>query len=242
MRKYIFPVLIAFSLLVSCSYHDDEARSFAKIIDISPKETYGDSYVVKPGDNLYYIAWHFGLAYKNLAKINNIKPPYNLNVGQVLRLVEDRKVASYTPVKVKPQVTSKAKVKTIPKKALDVSWQWPISPKIMKKRSFSGGQRGLEIEAPLNSRISAAADGKVIYVGNGIKGLDNLVIVKHTNDFLTAYGRNKKLLVHEGQLVKKGQAISIAGNQRSGISKLHFEMRKYGKPVNPLKYLPKSKV
>lgn len=242
MRKYIFPIVITFSLLFSCSYHDDESGSFAKIIDISPSETYGDSYVVKPGDNLYYIAWHFGLGYKNLAKLNNIKPPYNLSVGQVLRLVEGKKLTTHTPVKPNPQDLPKAKVKSPPKKIADVNWQWPISPKIMKKKFFSGGQRGLEIEAPLNSQIFAAADGKVIYVGNGIKGLDNLVIIKHTNDFLTAYGRNKKLFVHEGQFVKKGQAISIAGNKRSGVSKLHFEMRKHGKPVNPIKYLPKVKV
>lgn len=238
MRIKLIASIFLSSLLLACSYHDDESTAYAAIVDINISDKYGENYTVKSGDSLYYIAWHFGVDYKKLAAMNNIKEPYSISVGQNLRLVDKA---------VKPAVLPSNKVakksspnKVAPKKLENISWIWPVSPSKMKKDSFTGGsQRGLDIDAKANTKVKAAASGKVIYVGNGIKGMRNLVIIKHGNDFITAYGHNKNLFVKEGQNVKSGQVISDLGDSNKNMTHLHFEMRKHGKPVNPIKYLPK---
>jgi lipoprotein NlpD len=86
--------------------------------------------------------------------------------------------------------------------------------------------------------VSAAADGRVVYAGAGLRGYGNLIILKHNNTYLTAYAHNQTLLVKEDQTVRKGQKIAEMGNSDSDRVKLHFELRRQGKPVDPLKYLP----
>ncbi|MFL9923472.1 peptidoglycan DD-metalloendopeptidase family protein [Herbaspirillum lusitanum] len=117
-----------------------------------------------------------------------------------------------------------------------VSWMWPAEGKVVG--TFDGGKKGLDIAGKSGQPVLAAGSGKVMYAGSGIRGYGNLVIVKHTNNLLSAYAHNKTILVKEGQSVTKGQKIAEMGNSDSDSVKLHFEIRQQGKPVDPSKYLP----
>ncbi|HEV7855554.1 MAG TPA: peptidoglycan DD-metalloendopeptidase family protein, partial [Herminiimonas sp.] len=117
-----------------------------------------------------------------------------------------------------------------------VSWTWPAEGKIVA--SFDDGKKGIDISGKLGQPVLAAGAGKVMYAGSGIRGYGNLVIVKHTNNLLSAYAHNKTILVKEGQNVSKGQKIAEMGDSDADAVKLHFEIRQQGKPVDPSKFLP----
>jgi lipoprotein NlpD len=117
-----------------------------------------------------------------------------------------------------------------------VSWGWPAVGRI--STGFEDGKKGIDIAGKSGQSVMAASSGKVMYAGSGIRGYGNLVIVKHTNNLLSAYAHNKTILVKEGQTVTKGQKIAEMGNSDSDSVKLHFEIRLQGKPVDPSKYLP----
>lgn len=119
----------------------------------------------------------------------------------------------------------------------DVSWAWPAAGKVISGFSESGG-KGIDIAGKTGDPVTAAADGKVVYSGTGLRGYGQLVIVKHSDAYLTAYAHNHRILVKEGQTVTRGQKIAEMGNTDADQVKLHFEVRKQGKPVDPLKYLP----
>ncbi|TXH87102.1 MAG: LysM peptidoglycan-binding domain-containing protein [Rhodoferax sp.] len=119
----------------------------------------------------------------------------------------------------------------------DVSFIWPASGSVVG--SFDDAKnKGIDIGGKEGDPVAAAADGKVVYAGSSLRGYGNLIILKHNNTFLTAYAHNKALLVKEDQTVKKGQKIAEMGNSDADRVKLHFEVRKQGKPVDPTKYLP----
>ena len=120
----------------------------------------------------------------------------------------------------------------------EVAWQWPSSGKVISSFSDSGN-KGVDFGGKAGDPVAAAADGKVVYVGTGIRGFGQLLIVKHNATFLSAYAHNRKILVAEGQQVRRGQKVAEMGNTDSEIVKLHFEIRKQGKPTDPLAYLPK---
>lgn len=117
-----------------------------------------------------------------------------------------------------------------------VSWMWPADGKIIS--TFSDGKKGIDIAGKMGQPVFAAGAGKVLYAGSGIRGYGNLVIVKHTNNLLSAYAHNKTIFVKEDQTVSKGQKIAEMGNSDSDAVKLHFEIRQQGKPVDPSKFLP----
>ncbi len=117
-----------------------------------------------------------------------------------------------------------------------VSWVWPAEGKVIT--SFSAGKKGIDIAGKLGQPVYAAGAGKVLYAGSGIRGYGNLVILKHTNNLLSAYAHNKTIFVKEDQTVSKGQKIAEMGNSDSDAVKLHFEIRQQGKPVDPSKFLP----
>ncbi|MBP5997390.1 MAG: peptidoglycan DD-metalloendopeptidase family protein [Azonexus sp.] len=120
----------------------------------------------------------------------------------------------------------------------DVAWQWPSSGKVTNGYS-DAGNKGLDFGGKSGDPVQAAADGKVVYAGAGLRGYGELVIVKHNATFLSAYAHNRKILVKEGQQVTRGQKIAEMGNTDSESVKLHFEIRKQGKPIDPSLYLPK---
>lgn len=170
------------------------------------------TYQVKKGDTLYSIGFRSGRGHKNLARWNKLTPPYSLKMGQVIKLFK-------------------------PKKSLKLYWQWPIKGKIIKNFSQTG-KKGIDISARIGQKIKSASAGKVVYAG--LIGYGKLLIIKHNYLFLSAYSNNHRLLVKEGQLVKKGQVIAEIGRLEGKQTALHFEIRKNGTPVNPLKFLPKK--
>lgn len=116
-------------------------------------------------------------------------------------------------------------------------WLWPTSGKVIE--TFDDPRnKGIDIAGNEGAPVQAAADGEVVYVGSAVRGYGNLVIVRHSDDFITAYAHNRKVLVAEKQTVKRGQAIAELGRSDADRPKLHFEIRHQGKPVDPLKYLP----
>jgi len=119
-------------------------------------------------------------------------------------------------------------------------WVWPSEGKLIAKFSSKTPiNKGIDIAGRLGESVHAAAAGSVVYAGSGLLGYGNLVIVKHNDEFLSAYAHNKRLLVKENQQVKAGQVIAEIGSSGTDKVKLHFEIRRQGKPVDPLRYLPK---
>jgi lipoprotein NlpD len=120
-----------------------------------------------------------------------------------------------------------------------VSFQWPTRGNVLA--GFDEVKnKGLDIAGKAGDPVLAAADGKVVYAGSGLRGYGNLVIIKHNNTYLTAYAHNQSLLVKEDQAIKRGQKIAEMGNSDADQVKLHFEIRRQGKPVDPAKYLPSN--
>ena len=206
------------------------------------------NYIVKQGDTLYSIGFRSGHGYQQLAKWNKILPPYQLRIGQKIKLekVIDNKKKGSTQHKKKNltngKVTSEKKTSTVSRnshKLLKLSWQWPIKGKILKKYAQSGN-KGIDIVGKVGWKVKSAASGKVVYSGSGLKGYGKLLIIKHNYLYLSAYANNNRLLVNEGDRVKKGQIIAEVGRVAGHKASLHFEIRKNGNPVNPLNYLPKK--
>ena len=121
---------------------------------------------------------------------------------------------------------------------IQLNWAWPVKGQILQRYEPKKGKKGIDIGAGQGTLIKAAETGKVVYSGQGLIGYGLLLIIKHNETFLSAYAHNQSLLVNEGQMVKKGQAIARLGNTGTDRNKLHFEIRKNGHPVNPLSYLP----
>lgn len=119
----------------------------------------------------------------------------------------------------------------------DLQWVWPANGKLAAQ-FVEGGSKGLDILGKKGDPVQAASDGKVVYSGSGLRGYGQLLIVKHNNTFLTAYAHNSRILVKEGQAVSRGQKIAEMGDTEADQVKLHFEVRRQGKPVDPLKHLP----
>ncbi len=120
----------------------------------------------------------------------------------------------------------------------DVAWMWPSSAKVSAAYS-DAGNKGIDFAGKAGDPVLAAGEGKVVYAGSGLRGFGELVIVKHNATYLSAYAHNRKILVKEGQQVSRGQKIAEMGNTDADSVKLHFEIRKQGKPVDPAQYLPK---
>ncbi|MBE9525409.1 MAG: peptidoglycan DD-metalloendopeptidase family protein [Proteobacteria bacterium] len=126
-----------------------------------------------------------------------------------------------------------------PKSSGRLKWFWPVRGKVIQKYSPSKGKKGIDISAAPNANIKSSEAGKVVYSGQGLVGYGRMIIIKHNETFLSAYAHNQSILVTEGQYVKKGQTIARLGRSGTDKFKLHFEIRKNGKPVNPLTYLPR---
>lgn len=142
---------------------------------------------------------------------------------------------------VEPRVETKPEPATPPAPVTgpdDVPWLWPSTGKVVAPFS-DAGNKGLDFAGKAGDPVIAAGDGKVVYAGSGLRGYGELVIIKHNATFLSAYAHNRKILVKEGQQVVRGQKIAEMGNTDTDKVKLHFEIRKQGKPVDPAQYLPK---
>lgn len=117
-----------------------------------------------------------------------------------------------------------------------IAWGWPASGPVIQ--TFTSANKGIDIGGSEGASVVSAADGKVMYSGNGVRGLGNLIIVNHDNGFITAYAHNRALLVKTGETVKRGTKIAEIGQTDTTSSRLHFEIRRQGTPVDPMQYLP----
>ena len=216
-------------------------------------------YSVKPGDTVIRIGLDTGQNWRDIVRWNNLENPNVIEVGQVLRVVPP---SSENPLVVTRPVTpgvANANTGTVaaaqPSSAArlpasaasvsqpaqpaedDVAFVWPAQGSLIA--GFDEAKnKGFDISGKTGDPIIASADGRVVYAGAGLRGYGNLIILKHNNTYLTAYAHNQMLLVKEDQNVKKGQKIAEMGSSDSDRVKLHFEVRRQGKPVDPARYLP----
>ena len=201
----------------------------------------GSVYTVKRGDTLSRISRMTGTSVRDLARMNGISPPYTIEVGQKL------KVSGASSSSTKKSTASKT-AKVVPSSAVPQSswppvgqrcWRWPASGKVVMKYSTSeGGNKGIDIAGSRGQPVYAAGAGKVVYVGNQLRGYGNLVMIKHNEDYITAYAHNDKLLVNNGQSVKIGQQIATMGSSDADSVRLHFQLRYKATAIDPLRYLP----
>lgn len=202
----------------------------------------GSVYTVKRGDTLSRISRMTGTSVRDLARMNGISPPYTIAVGQKLKVSGSAKSSGGK----KPRATQTAKV--VPSSAVPKSswppvgqrcWRWPASGKVVMRYSTAeGGNKGIDIAGTRGQPIYAAGSGKVVYVGNQLRGYGNLVMIKHNEDYITAYAHNETLLVNNGQNVKIGQKIATMGSSDASTVALHFQIRYRATAIDPLRYLP----
>jgi lipoprotein NlpD len=165
------------------------------------------------------------------------KLPYSEQALAQVRDAAQGGVAPAAPSAAAPSPAPAPAAPATPAVRMDSPWIWPVSGKLLA--SFNeGSSKGIDIGGNPGDPVIASAAGKVVYSGTGLRGYGKLVIIKHDDDFLTAYAHNRELFVNEGQSVAKGQKIAELGSTDSDRPMLHFEIRRQGKPVNPLKYLP----
>ena len=226
-------------------------------------------YKVQAGDTLYSIGWRYGLDYRELAQTNGLQPPYTIYPGQKLRLAAPVAAraptpgsASATPPKTAPKparqtapsatpatasrTRSPAKApatasRTAPSPAAPPvasgAWQWPTSSPVT--REFGGVSKGLDFSVAAGTPVRASAAGEVVYAGAGLGGFQHLVILKHDERHLSAYGLNQPIAVREGQKVNAQERIANIGSGAAAARTLHFEIRRDGKPVSPRTLLRK---
>ncbi|MCH9690241.1 MAG: peptidoglycan DD-metalloendopeptidase family protein [Gammaproteobacteria bacterium] len=188
-------------------------------------------HTVRRGETLYAIAFQHDQDYHYLATLNRLNSPYTLRVGQVIKLNPNARKAG-PPMLSSPLARSLSSSHT--------QWRWPIIGHIKTSFSPQKGQKGIDIAGKKGQKIHASAAGIVAYAGNGLAGYGNLIILKHDNQYLTAYGNNQRNLVREGQTIKQGAVIAEVGVVNRQFWGVHFEIRKLGEPVNPLSYLHKK--
>ncbi len=224
-------LLLCISLLTACV-------NFGR-----PNQVGTGRYLVKPTDTLYSVAWRYDVDVKKLAAWNQIQAPFKIKPGQYLRLRKPQNFISTVAITDQKTLNSKQYKKTIKKKNNQpITWIWPTHGKILNKFSFKDiNKRGVDIASKVRQPIVAVSDGKVVYSGNGLEGYKNLIIIKHNETYLSAYAQNKNLLVKEGDVVKKGKVIAAMGMDKNNGFLLHFQIRKNGKPIDPMRFLPKQK-
>ena len=224
-------------------------------------------YTVKPGDTLIRIGLDNGQNWRDVARWNSIDNPNLIEVGQVLRVAPpamaadaagavSRPVAVATPAMTRLPETrpGAASVPSAPASTLsamptpgvmttpraaddDLGWGWPASGAVAA--GFEEGKsKGLVITGKAGDAVLAAADGRVVYAGSGLRGYGNLIIIKHNETYLTAYAHNQALLVKDDQAVRRGQRIADMGASDAERVQLHFEIRRLGKPIDPVRLLP----
>lgn len=201
---------------------------------------------VVAGETLYAIAFRYDTDFKTLAYLNHLNPPYRLKIGQILRIkgiLSQNKANKVYKLEPKPLIKPHLQVQNNQQPTYkmpefrDSRWYWPVRGRVISTFIPAQGKKGINIASHKGEAVHAASSGVVAYAGSGLAGYGNLIIIKHSNDYLTAYGNNAKILISEGQTVRTGQVIAEAGVLDRKYWGVHFEIRKKGIPVNPLNYL-----
>lgn len=225
-----------------------------------------DVYEVRTGDTLYSIAFRYSMDYEELAAANGISAPFTIVPGQKIEMKAESQptpIASAEPAEPSPSTAPSAgsgastdssdtdsdgesssqnsatasSSSTTASGSVD-SWIWPVEGNIVRPFSDgASGSKGIDIDAPLGESVRAAADGKVVYAGDGLRGYGNLIILEHAGRMLSAYAFTEAISVDEQQEVKQGESIASVGS-RGDTPLLHFEIRQEGAPVDPVSYLP----
>jgi lipoprotein NlpD len=211
--RAVLVALLAVALLAACGGN--------------PRRPVPASYVVQPGDTLYAISWRHGLDYHDVARWNGIGPDYRIAVGQRLVLVPGS-----SPVPAAAPKAAAAAAAPLPETPAP-RFDWPADGRITGSVTMPSGGVGVQIEGALGSPVRAAAAGRVVYTGAGLRPYGQLVIIKHDEAWLTAYGYNRELAVREGDSVRAGQPIAAMGEGPGGRPMLYFEIRLNGRPVDP---------
>ena len=258
MTRFSLPLLAL--LLTGCGYgfkdeppvYPPSQASGEVVVGRSEAPVASGEYQVQPGDTLYAIGFRNQIDYHDLASWNGIGSDYLIRTGQVLRLsapadadtvraaplpIPVPETAAPQPIPVAPLPVAQAVVV----KALPVGaprWQWPTAGAVIKTYNPAAGSKGIDITGDLGQPVLAVSAGKVVYSGSALKGYGELIIVKHDDTYLSAYGHNRRRLVKEGDEVRAGQTIAELGVGPEQKPLVHFEIRENGKPVDPLQFLP----
>ncbi|WP_245537358.1 peptidoglycan DD-metalloendopeptidase family protein [Thiocystis violascens] len=222
---------------------------------------------MRTGDSLSLVAQRLGISARKLAKWNGLKPPYVIYADTLLRAAppdpaSPRRIAGAAVAPEKksdaavrpsrghvqtPRVSASKKSRELKDKnkpgsqreSSEIAWAWPLSGPLIQ--GFHAGDRtrqGIRIGGRAGEAVRASADGLVVYSGGGLKAYGNLIIIKHNDNYLSAYGFNRSLFVKEGDRVTGGQAVAEVGQGAEGTHLLHFEVRRHGTAVDPIAYLP----
>ena len=251
----IFTTVLLMLLVGACASHRAPTSSLQQ-----PPSQRIKYHIVSRGETLYSIAWRYGKDFRQLAATNGIAPPYQIFPGQRLtlasRFVAAAPVAAPKKKYTAPHKPSRPATRTVaktaksltpstPKKTVTrisssgIRWRWPARGKVISSfQARNPLRKGVDIAGEKGDSVLAAANGTVIYAGSALRGYGKLLIVKHNDEYLSAYAHNDKLLVGEGSEVKAGQRIAELGSSGTDRNKLHFEIRHNGQPVDPLAYLP----
>lgn len=209
-------------------------------------------FTVRPGDTVLRIALETGQNWRDIVRWNNLDNPNVIEVGQVLRVAPPAvataaapaasaplpSASAPSPAASAPPSTARAPMPAVPAEE-EIAWGWPTAGAATVLAGFDEQKnKGIDIGGRAGDAVVAAADGRVVYAGAGLRGYGNLIILKHNNTYLTAYAHNQSLLVKEDQSVRKGQKIAEMGSTDTDRVKLHFEIRRQGRPVDPARYLP----
>ncbi|WP_107813052.1 peptidoglycan DD-metalloendopeptidase family protein [Neisseria sicca] len=214
----------------------------------APVDINAATHTVVRGDTVYNISKRYQITQDNLRAWNGLADN-TISVGQTLRVKPNGYSAPTATASVPtPPPTQTASPKPTPaplntptvstggtRTVSGITWQRPTVGNVIG--NFGGSNKGVDIGGTAGQPVVAAADGKVVYAGSGLRGYGNLVIIQHNSSYLSAYGHNQRLLVNEGQQVKRGQTIANMGNTDASRTQLHFEVRQNGKPVNPANYV-----
>ena len=228
--------------------NDSSTTSDSVKTEAKPRYSNKKMVTAQKGDSLYALSKRHNVSIARLAQLNQLKKPYIIQPGQTIflqplstasRVSKKTITKTTTPSTRKKSDVARATYSQKTKWPNTVRWQRPVKGKIIKKFNHRRNDaKGIDIAGKLGTAIVAAGDGKVVYSGDGLISYGKLIIIKHNKSYLSAYAYNHKLLVKEGESIKAGQKIAEMGRKDKLSPRLHFEIRKNGKPVDPLKYLP----
>jgi lipoprotein NlpD len=197
-----------------------------------------DEHVVRSGETLFAIAWRYNKDTAELARWNRLDDPSRIYPGQVLRLTPPPGMTASAPAPAMSGEASRRELPPLPTEPAP-AWIWPASGKVgVEFGDRPGTGTGILIDGRHGDPVRAAAAGRVVYAGDGLIGYGKLIILKHNDTYLSAYGHNASLLAREGEAIDKGQRIATMGEGPGREPRLHFEIRRNGKPVNPRQFLP----
>lgn len=198
------------------------------------------TYTVRRGDTLYSISFRHGLDYRDVARWNGIGRDYVIHPGQVLKLYPGKTRSASRSAGTRPSQPAAAPRASQPPLPTGppVRWQWPVSTGTATLTTRPNGGQGLTIAGKLGDEVRSAGAGRVVYTGSGLLGYGQLVIIKHNETYLSAYGHTQSVAVREGDSVSAGQRIATMGSGPQGSPMLYFEIRINGAPGNPLALLP----